>query len=222
MHKLGGEDRPYHLTVSPIWDIPVGRKQRFGTTLPKWADAAIGGWELSGNFNIQSGVPVVFSTASFFCGHDFALSRSQQSLSSWFNTSCFYPFPSANTTTAQLATYPSWTGVQTMPGYNYVPTSSDTIKNGVYQDFANYVQTYPTRWGDVRASRVNNADIGLRKNFQIMERMKLQLRFDAFNAFNHPRLAAPDTTPTDSTFGRVTPSQQNQARSVELGARMTF
>src|SRR5215469_10354069 len=214
--------RPFHLTVSPIWEIPVGRKQRFGANIPKWTDAVIGGWELSGNYNIQSGVPVAFNTASFFCGRDFALSQSKQSLNQWFDTSCFYPFPNANTTQAQLAAYPGWTGIRSMPGYNYVPQPSDTIKNGVYQDFANYVQTNPTRWGDVRASRVNNVDAGLRKNFAIVERMKLQLRFDVFNAFNHPRFAAPDTNPSDSTFGRVTPSQQNQARSVELGARMTF
>jgi hypothetical protein len=221
-HKLGGEDRPLHLTVSPIWQIPVGRKQHFGANMPKWADAIAGGWELSGTYNIQSGVPVVFGTASFFCGRDFALSGSAQSLNKYFDTSCFYPFPTANTTTAQLASYPAWTGVQSLPGYNYVPAAGDSIKNGVYQDFANYVQTYPTRWGDVRASRVNNVDAGLRKNFQIVERVRLQLRFDVFNAFNHPRFAAPDTTPTDSNFGRVTPSQQNQARTVELGGRLTF
>ena len=221
-HKLGGEDRPFHLSVSPIWQIPIGRSQHFGGSMPKWADAIIGGWELSGNYNIQSGVPVVFGTAGFFCGRDFALRGSKQSLNQWFDTSCFYPFPSANTTTAQLATYPAWTGVQNLPGYNYVPQPGDTIKNGVYQDFANYVQTYPTRWGDVRASRVNNVDAGLRKNFQIVERVKLELRFDAFNAFNHPRFGAPDTNPGDSTFGRVTLSQQNQARSIELGARLSF
>jgi len=221
-HKLGGEDRPFHLTISPIWNIPVGRKQHFGANMPKWADAIVGGWELSGNYNIQSGVPVVFSTASFFCGRDFALKGGSQSLNRWFDTTCFYPFPSANTTLATLAQYPSWTGVQNLPGYNYVPTASDSIKNGVYQDFANYVQTYPTRWGDVRASRVNNVDAGLRKNFRIVERVGLQLRFDVFNALNHPRFGAPDTNPSDSTFGRVTASQQNQARSVEIGARMSF
>ena len=91
--------------------------------------------------------------------------------------------------------------MQSLPGYNYVPTSSDTIKNGVYQDFANYIQTSPTRWGSVRASRVNNVDFGLRKNFAIVERLRLQLRFDVFNAFNHPRMGAPDTNPGDSTFG---------------------
>ncbi len=221
-HKLGGEDRPFHLAVSPIWEIPVGRKLRFGSTMPRLLDALIGGWELAGNFNIQSGVPVAFTTSSFFCGQNFALPRGKQSLNEWFDTTCFYPFPNANTTTAQLARYPSWTGVQNLPGYSYVPQAGDTIKNGVYQDFANYVQTYPTRWGSVRASRVNNVDAGLRKNFQVIERVRLQLRFDVFNAFNHPRFGAPDTNPGDSTFGRVTPSQQNQARTVELGARMSF
>lgn len=221
-HKLGGEDRPFHLSVSPIWEIPVGRKQHFGANMPKWADAAIGGWELSGQYNIQSGVPVAFTTGSFFCGRDFALPRGKQSLNQWFDTTCFYPFPTANTTVAQLAQYPTWTGIQSMPGYNYVPQPGDTIKNGVYQDFANFVQTYPTRWGDVRASRVNNLDAGLRKNFRIVERVNLQLRFDAFNTFNHPRFAAPDTNPGDSTFGRVSPAQQNQARSIELGGRLSF
>ena len=221
-HKLGGEDRPFHLSISPIWNIPVGRNRRFLTHLNRLADAAAGGWELTGNYNIQSGVPVVFSNAAFFCGRDFSVSRSKQTLNQWFDTTCFYPFPTANTSTATLATYPAWTGVQGLPGYNYVPQPGDTIKNGVYQDFANYVQTYPTRWNDVRASRVNNLDIGLYKNFFPVEKMKVQLRFDAFNAFNHPRFGAPDTNPSDSTFGRVTPAQQNQARTVELGARLSF
>ena len=103
-----------------------------------------------------------------------------------------------------------------------VPVAGDTIKNGVYQDFANYVQTYPTRWNDVRASRVNNVDLGLRKTFKLTERVRLQARFDAFNAFNHPRFAAPDANPSASSFGRVSPSQQNQPRGLEFGLRMSY
>ena len=26
-HKLGGEDRPFHLSIAPIWQLPIGRKQ---------------------------------------------------------------------------------------------------------------------------------------------------------------------------------------------------
>jgi hypothetical protein len=28
-HKLGGEDRPHILSIAPIWEVPVGRDQRF-------------------------------------------------------------------------------------------------------------------------------------------------------------------------------------------------
>jgi hypothetical protein len=221
-HKLGGENRPLRLSVAPIWTIPLGRGRHFGRTMPKVADALIGGWEMTGTYQIQSGVPVVFGTNSFFSGKDFALPHDKQSLNEWFDTSQFLPFPSANTTLATLATYPAWTGVQSLPGYSYVPTSTDTIKNGVYQDFANYIRTYPTRWSDVRASRVNNLDAGIYKNFKPTEKTKLSLRISAFNVLNHPRFPAPDTNPSDAGFGTVNPSQNNQARTVEMGARITF
>jgi hypothetical protein len=218
-HKLGGEDRPFHLSVSPIWELPFGHGKPIGANMSRFWDALAGGWELAGNYNVQSGVPVVFATAGFFTGKDFSLPHNKQSLNEWFDTTQFLPFPNANT---NISNYPAWTGIQNLPGYNYVPQPGDVIKNGVYQDFANYVQTYPTRWNDVRASRVNEANIGLYKSFRITESSRLQLRFDAFNAFNHPRFGPPDTNPSDSTFGRVAGSQQNQARSVELGARLSF
>src|SRR5437879_4035609 len=60
-----------------------------------------------------------------------------------------------------IATYPSWTGVQALPGYGWVPPAGDSARNGVYQDFGTYVRNYPTRWGDVRASRVNEFNLGL-------------------------------------------------------------
>ena len=218
-HKLGGEDRPYHLSIAPIWELPFGRNHKFGGNISRIADMFVGGWELSGNYNIQSGVPVVFGTSSFFTGKSPALPHSQQSLNQWFDTSQFWPFPNANTS---IASIPAWTGVATLPGYSYVPTPTDSIKNGVYQDFNTYIRTYPTRWGDVRASRTNEANAGLFKNLRFNEQIKLQLRFETFNMFNHPRFAAPNSDPTSSNFGRVTGSQQNGARTVQLGARVTF
>ncbi|HJZ97000.1 MAG TPA: TonB-dependent receptor, partial [Candidatus Solibacter sp.] len=221
-HKLGGEDRPFIFSLSPIWEVPVGRGRHFGRQMPKALDYIAGGWELSGNFRIQSGKAVVFSGPAFFCGRDFSISRSERSLNQWFDTSCFLPFPNANTTLATLQAYPYWTGVQSLPGYNYVPVAGDTIRNGVYQDFANYLQTYPTRWGDVRASRVNNVDLGLRKNVKLTEKVKLQLRGDAFNAFNHPRFGGPDANPSDAAFGVVAKAQNNQPRGIELGVRVSY
>ena len=157
-HKLGGEDRPLHLTVASVWNLPFGRGKRFGRSIPRFVDLLIGGWELTGQYTIQSGVPIVFGTSSLFSGKVPALPRDQQSLSEWFDTTQFAPFPSKNT---DISAYPAWTGIQNLPGYNYQPTATDIqkgLRNGVYQDFANFIRTHPTRWSDVRASRVNEAN----------------------------------------------------------------
>jgi len=218
-HKLGGEDRPFHNSIAPIWDLPFGRGQRWGNSMPRLLNVFAGGWEIAGQYTIQSGVPVVFGTDSFFDGKDFSLPANKRSLDQWFDTSHFIRFPSKNT---DISNYPAWTGIQNLPGYSYVPAPGDTIKNGVYQDFANFVRRYPTRWNDVRAPGVNELNMGLYKNFRPTERMKVQFRFDAFNAFNHPRFGAPNTDPTNSQFGRISPSQQNNARLIQMGAKISF
>ena len=218
-HKLGGEDRPFHLSIAPIWQIPIGRGRSLGKSMNKVADAVVGGWQLSGQFNIQSGIPVVFGTDSFFSGKDFALPSGQQSLSRWFDTSQFQRFPDKN---ADITTYPWWTGVMSLPGANYKPAAGDSIKNGVYQDFAANIRTFPTRWGDVRASRTNNLDLGIYKNFSIMEKVKMQFRFETYNTFNHARFSAPNSDPTSSSFGVVSPSQQNAPRTVQMALKLSF
>jgi hypothetical protein len=218
-HKLGGEDRPFHLSVAPIWQIPIGRHGMVGRNMPKVLDAVVGGWELSGQFNIQSGVPVVFGTDSFFSGKNFALPSDQQSLSRWFDTSQFQRFPDKN---ADITQYPAWTGVMSLPGANYKPAAGDTIKNGVYQDFAAYIRNYPTRWGSVRASRTNNLDLGIYKNFTLFEKVKLQFRFETYNTFNHARFAAPNSDPTSSSFGVVSPAQQNAPRTIQMALKLSF
>jgi hypothetical protein len=218
-HKLGGEDRPFHLSIAPIWQVPVGRGKKGWSTMPKVVDAFLGGWQLSGQFNIQSGVPVVFSTDSFFSGNNIALPHDQQSLKKWFDTAQFQFFPNK---TSDITTFPAWTGVMSLPGANYKPAASDSIKNGVYQDFATFVRTYPTRWGNVRASRTNNLDAGIFKNFKIHEGLKLQYRFESFNTFNHARFAAPDTNPGSSTFGVVGASQQNAPRTIQMALKLSF
>jgi len=98
--------------------------------------------------------------------------------------------------------YPAWTGIQSLPGYNYQPAPSDGIANGVYQDFANFVRTFPYSWNSVRASRVNNVDGGIYKNFKLRERFRLQYRLECYNLFNHPRFPAPDTNPASSTSAK--------------------
>ena len=218
-HKLGGEDRPFRLSVAPIYELPIGKHRKFGGGMPAALDAFLGSWELTGQLTLQSGKPVVFGGDAFYDNQDFHLPRDQRTLDRWFDTSHFVKFPDKNT---EISNYPAWTGVFNLPGANFVPTSSTDPKNGVYKDFGNFVRRYPTRWGNVRASRVNEVNLGIYKNFQIQEQTKLQFRVETFNAFNHPRFLGPNTDPASSNFGRITPTQQNTARLIQFALKLNF
>jgi hypothetical protein len=218
-HKLGGEDRPHKVSIAPIYELPFGRGKQFGQRMPRVVDAVLGGWQLSGQYTIQSGSPVVFGTDSFFDGQDFSIARNDRTLSRWFETEHFVKFPNSMD---DLSLYPAWTGVHSMPGANYKPQTAADPRNGVYADFGNYVRRYPTRWANVRSSRVNELNLGIFKNFRIEERWKIQFRTEMFNSFNHPRFPGPETNPGSANFGRVGEFQNNQARIIQLALKISF
>jgi hypothetical protein len=120
--------------------VSLRGKPALQTLTQAYLDFVVGGWQLSGQYTIQSGAPVTFDTSDsfFFSGRDFSFARGKRTLSQWFDTSQFYRFPDKGMNQATLTTYPWWSGVQSMPGCNYVPASSDSIKNGVYQDFGTF------------------------------------------------------------------------------------
>ena len=84
----------------------------------------------------------------------------------------------------------------------------------------NYRQ-FPTSFNNLRSDATNNADISMLKNFAIRETMKLQYRFEAFNALNRPQFAAPNLSPTSKAFATIT-SQANSSRVIQMGLRLTF
>jgi hypothetical protein len=218
-HKLGGEDRPHIFTVSPIYELPIGRGRRIGKSLPRVVDAVVGGWELSGSFRIQSGTPVVIGSNYFFDGQEFKLSGDAQSLNRWFDTSHFYRYPGRSD---DISTWPAWTGVQNLPGASFKPSQPGDPANGVYQDFGAVVWRQPTRWAHVRNPGVNEVNLAVLKNFKPTERIKAQLRGEAFNAFNHPRFGGPHTSPSDSRFGMIDLAQQNLARIIQVALKVSF
>ena len=66
-----------------------------------------------------------------------------------------------------------------------------------------------------------NNDIGLHKSFPINERMKAQLRFEAFNLFNNVNLGNPTGTVTSGNFMRIT-STATDPRILQFALRFEF
>jgi hypothetical protein len=82
-------------------------------------------------------------------------------------------------------------------------------------------RTFPTSFNNLRSDATNNADISMLKNFRIWEKVRLQYRFEAFNALNRAQFAAPNLTATSKAFATIT-SQANSARVIQMGLRLTF
>jgi hypothetical protein len=77
------------------------------------------------------------------------------------------------------------------------------------------------QWGTVRVWNPPISDLSLSKNFKT-ERLNVDLRADASNAFNTPRFGNPTLAATSSLFGVTTLTQANMPRSVQLGLKLTF
>src|SRR5207244_1003563 len=73
---------------------------------------------------------------------------------------------------------------------------------------ASNIRSFPSRLPGMRGQPVNLWDISLTKNFSFTENIRLQLRTEFLNAFNHPQFNDPNLDPTSSNFGTVS-SQNN-------------
>ena len=168
-------DQRHRVVVSPIYMLPFGRGQKYGSSLPGGINALVRGWQFSTIVTFASGTPFPVQvnggdrtqTGTFGGGKQYAncigegmLPSSQRTVERDFNTSAFAVAP---------------------------------------------LGTYGNCGRDILTSRgTNNWDIALLKDTQISERTTLQFRTEFFNAWNHPQFLIPVFDPTSQAFGRIT------------------
>jgi len=105
------------------------------------------------------------------------------------------------------------------PGPAIFPSDSQVVANPA-------LATYGTlRRNSFRGPGLVNMDLSLSKTTALTERLKLEIRGDFFNLFNHAEFANPDTNPTSPTFGEIlntgVPGDPRE-RIIQLAARFSF
>lgn len=65
-----------------------------------------------------------------------------------------------------------------------------------------------------------NVDFGVLKSVSLVEGVRLTLRGEAFNLFNHPNFGSPTTTYTSANFGKITTAKD--ARVLQVSGRLSF
>ncbi len=85
--------------------------------------------------------------------------------------------------------------------------------------------TFVTQKGirdNIYAPGFSNWNVGLFKDFAMTERIGFQFRAEAFDAFNHPNLGGPSYNPNNlSTFGKIT-GKTGDVRNLQLSLRFYY
>ena len=190
-------DIPKHLALNGTYELPYGSGRKFGGNADQWMRLLFGGWQSTGTFSIQSGLPLeITDTGQATDGG----SR-----------------PSYTSVDPQLYTTGSigdrLGGISGGPGY----LNPAALRLPTYFEFGNV----PRVDGEFRAPGLMKLNVALNKYFQVRERMRLQFRAEVFNPLNHPIFAAPAVQFGSATFGIIS-AQANQPRNVQLGLKLLW
>jgi hypothetical protein len=154
-------DRRHILNLTGVYELPFGRRKRFGAEWGPVLNAIAGGWSLNGFATSMSGEP--FSVRS---GVLTANSASQS------RAAIVGPMPEAK--------------LQSLPGVvgpsMFSSTAGFAIPAPGSLGAGRNIFTGPS---------FKSMDLGLAKSFRTTERTRLIFRAEAFNAFNHPNFESP-------------------------------
>ena len=168
-----------------LWNVPVGSSTRLNFGGNRWLNGMFGGWQVGGNFNARTGLPInVLMTRPNVLYYD---PQNGQ----------YYSNPVNGVTTAVL-NLPGGgqsRGTQRpnlIPGVDpYVQTST-----GFYLNPAAFSVPAPGTYGNLARNALVGPgfvqlDMTFSKHFTVTEKLGGELRADLYNIFNHPNLANP-------------------------------
>ncbi len=184
-------DIRHQFRAAVIYDLPFGHGRRF-LNRGGVLNAVIGGWATNTIIDWSSGFP-------------FGVSSGRTTL---------------------------WPGVTTRAIFSGDPTSvGQLVKTGsavtyiADADKAKFTVPDPGEFGSGRNIFTGpgffQADFGLHKNFTLTERIRLEMRGEAFNVFNNANFSQPNATSTAGAFGVIS-TLRVPPRILQLAAKIYF
>lgn len=195
------------LNISHNYELPIGHGRHFLGNAHGLLDAVVGGWTFNGDTAIHSGLP----TTPGYNGQGCPKCPFQ----TWPDR-VGDPYSGGNAGSQAQFWNPA--------AFKAVPATLDqpdgTKGTGIQRNGS-------AGWDSLRGPMFWVSNLSLFKNFHITERVSAQFRVETFNTFNHDNWAVPDSNIADSSFGKVTSTQQfaadqNNMRSGQLALKISF
>src|SRR5205807_8003063 len=177
-----------------IYDLPVGRGKKFGTSLSSWADAVIGGWETSFQMFAKSGTAFTPYWSCDNCGGNNGVRAVGPGNIAVDSVSALGDFDDfIGYRPVVVGDYKQHVGDQLYnPAALAPPTMGADVFNNPGVARKNFLWG-PGAWG---------ANFGLHKSFRLGERVTASVGADFDNLFNHP-IKMPNLDFADSSFSNL-------------------
>ena len=188
---MAGFNVPQRLVVSGVWDLPLGRGKAYASGISSAWNHVLGAWTLN-------------TIATFSDGN---------------------PFTVLAATSTTMDPMTNFRANRLCDGRSSLQ-NKDVRSNGQYWfDPTCFAAPAANYFGDsgtniITGPGVNNWDIGIGKFIPVHESVNLQFRTELFNAFNHAQFQNPDSTMTDTNFGRITTARP--ARELQLSLKLLW
>jgi hypothetical protein len=181
---IGPYDITHSIKTNFIYELPVGRGQRFLNNSGRIVNGVLGGWGFNGSVRIQSGNPANFGNVQLV---GMTRDELQKMVEVRRGTSAVFYLPDdviANTAKAFAVSFASGTN---QPVYtNGAPTGRYIAPAGA----GNCIQGYTGGCGSanlvIKGPRFIRPDLSLVKRLRFSERNNLEFRAEFLNAFNAP------------------------------------
>jgi len=188
-------DARHNINANFVYELPFGKGKSILKNASTWVDEIVGGWQISTIARFRTGLP----SAIFYNGV-------------WPTNFSF-----------GAVAYPINPSYSTSNGYN--SNGNPGVFANASAASSNWLPMYAGSVGSraaIRLAGITNFDISIAKSFRLpIEGHRLQLRGEAFNAFNHANFTNPNLdASSSSTFGEYT--QDMGPRVMQFGLRYEF
>ncbi len=200
-----GNDTRHVAVINFIWEMPF-----FNASDSRAVKAVLGGWQVSGVTQFQTGTPISIGRSDDYLGIG---STNGKTWNLNGKTTLPKQFSIGRYNEKGELKYDQDTNYYFMKTVGDQPWATKPANGTLPNQNRNSI--------DFNNVGSQNWNIALFKSFRITERQGVQFRAEAFNWPNHPNWSGVSTDPTSPTFGKVT-GKTNDTRNLQFSLRYSF